>query len=98
MSQVKGEDKKSLVFKTVREKMSLDISSVDIGRTHRIGAPAKKSGKVRSVIVEFVWYNDRRKIYKNKKLLKGIKVSITESVTADRVSKLKETKEKFRFM
>ena len=36
-----------------------------------------------------------RKIHVNKKLLKGTKVSITESLTAHRVAKLKEAKEKF---
>ena len=36
-----------------------------------------------------------RKIHVNKKLLKGTKVPITESLTAHRVAKLKEAKEKF---
>ena len=60
-------------------------------------APPKKSGKVRPVIVKFVRYNDRKKIYANKKLLKGTKVSITESLTAQHVEKLKEAKEKYDF-
>ena len=77
--------------------MGLDISSADIDRTHRIGAPPKQSGKVRPIIVKFVRYNVPRKIYINKKLLKGTKVSITESLTAHCVAKLKEAKEKFGF-
>ena len=36
--------------------------------------PPKQSGKVRPVIAKFVCYNDRRKIYINKKLIKGIKL------------------------
>ena len=56
-----------------------------------------KSGKVRSVIVKFIRCNDRRKIYINEKLLKGTKVSITESLTAQRVAKLKEANGKFDF-
>ena len=56
-----------------------------------------KSGKVRPVIVKFVRRNDGRKIYINKKLLKGTKVSITESLTACRIAKLKEAKGKFGF-
>ena len=94
LPEVKGEDTDSLVIKTVKEKMRLDSSSADIDRTHRLGAPPKHSGKVRPVIVKFVQYNDRRKIYTNKKLLKGTKVSITESLIAERVAKLKELKEK----
>ena len=77
--------------------MGLDISSADIDRTHRIGAPPKQSGKLKLVIVKFVRYNNRRKIYTIKKLLKGAKVSITESLTAQRVAKLKEAKQKFDF-
>ena len=47
--------------------------------------------------MKFVRYNDQRKIYENKKLLKGTKVSITESLSAYRVAKLKEAKEQFGF-
>ena len=56
--------------------------------------PPKRSGKVRPVIAKFVCYNDRRKIYINKKLIKRNK---TESLTAHRVTKLKEATEKFGF-
>ena len=41
----KGQDTDHLAIKTVKEKMGLDISSGDIDRTHRIGAPPKQSGK-----------------------------------------------------
>ena len=97
LPEVKGEDTDPLIVKTVKEKMGLDSSSADIDRTHQLGAPPKQSGKVRPVTVKFVQYNDRRKIYSNKKLLKGAKVSITESLIAQRVAKLKEVKEKFGF-
>ena len=97
LSEVKGEYADSLVIETVKEKMGLDISTANIDRTNRIAAPPKQSGKVGPVIVKFVRYNDQRKIYENKKLLKGTKVSITESLTAYRVAKLKEAKEKFGF-
>ena len=43
LSEVKGEDADSLVLETVKEKMSLDISTADIDRTHRIGAAPKQS-------------------------------------------------------
>ena len=81
----------------MKEKKSLDVSTVDFERTHRNVAPPKQSGKVRPVIVKFVWYNDRRKIYINKKLLRGTEVSITENLTAHRVAKVKRAKEKFGF-
>ena len=97
LSEVRGEYADSLVIETVKEKMALDISTANIDRTNRIVAPPKQSGKVRPAIVKFVRYNDQRKIYENKKLLKGTKVSITESLTAYRVAKLKEAKEQFGF-
>ena len=97
LPEVKGENTDSLVIETLKEKMGLDNSSANIDRTHQLGAPPKKSGKVRPVIVKFVRYNDRKKICTNKKLLKGTKVSITESLTAQHVEKLKEAKEKYDF-
>ena len=81
----------------MKEKFGLDISSADIDRTHEMAVPPKQSGKVRPVIVKFVRYNNRKNIYINKKLLKGTKVSITKSLTAHRVAKLKEPKEEIGF-
>ena len=97
LPEAKGEDTDSLVIKTVKEKMGLDISSADIDRTHRLGVPPKQSRKVRPVIVKFVRYNDQKKNYTNKKLLKETKVSIADSLTAHHVAKLKEAKKKFGF-
>ena len=97
LPEVKGEDTDSLVMKTAKEKMGLDISSAHIDRTHRLGATPIKSGKARPVIIKFVRYNDQKRIYENKKLLKGTKVSIAESLTAQRVLKLKKSKEKYGF-
>ena len=39
LPEIKGEDTDSLVIEIMKEKMGLDISSTDIGRTHRINAP-----------------------------------------------------------
>ena len=78
LPEVKIEDADSLAIKTVKMKMGLDILSADIDRTHRLGAPPKQSGKVRPVIIKFVLYNDWKKIYTNKKLLKETKVCITD--------------------
>ena len=65
LPEEKGEDTDSLVLKTVKKKMGLDISFADVDRTHRIGASPKQSGKVRPII-KFVWYNNQGKLYKNK--------------------------------
>ena len=39
LPEIKGGDTDSLVIEIMKEKMGLDISSTDIGRTHRINAP-----------------------------------------------------------
>ena len=46
--------------------------------------------KQRPIIVTFARYNDLNKIFRNKKKLKGKKISITESLTANRMEKFKE--------
>ena len=48
-------------------------------------------------MVKFVRHNDKHKIYRNKKRLKGKKISITESLTKARMEKLNETREQFGF-
>ena len=45
--------------------MDLDISPEDIDCTHRIGVPSK--GKNRPIIVKFVKYMDRSRIFTKKK-------------------------------
>ena len=72
---VKGEDTESLVTEALK-KMGLVIPFANIDRTHRISTSPKQWDKVRPVIVKFGWYDEQRKIYINKKLLKGTKISI----------------------
>ena len=75
--------------------MVLDISPEDMDRTHRIGVLSK--GKNRLIIVKFVRYMDRRRVFSNKKTLKRKNMSITESLTKVRISALKEARNKFRY-
>ena len=49
------------------------------------------------VIIKFVRYNDRKKIFSSKKLLKDSGVPITESLTAFRMKKLNNARETFGF-
>ena len=68
--------------------MDLDTTPRDIDRTHRIGVWSK--GKNRPIIVKFVRYMDRRRVFSNKKRLKRKDMSITESLTKIRMSAWKE--------
>ena len=57
--------------------------------------PGEKS---RPVIVKFLRHNTRGLIYKNKKKLKGSRISITENRTAKRLTILQRAREDDRFI
>ena len=60
-------------------------------RTHRIGKP-KNNAKPRPLIIKFVRYNDRKKVFSSKKLFKDLGVLI-----AFRMKKLTNARETFGF-
>ena len=70
--------------------MNIAITSDDLDRSHRIGKK-KEGNKSRPIIVKFSRYNA------NKKRLKGTNISITESLTATRMAKLKEARDEKGF-
>ena len=76
--------------------MDNDITDSDIDRTYRI-RKAKINGKPRPVIIKFVRYNDMKKVFSSKKLLKNLGVSITDSLIAICMKKLTNARDTFRF-
>ena len=70
--------------------MDDNITDNDIARTHRIWKP-------KPVTIKFVWYNDMKKVFSNKKLLKNLGVSITDSLIAFCMKKLTNARYTFRF-
>ena len=69
----------------------------DIDRSHRLGKPkSSKNAKPRSILVK-LRYNTCNKIYRNKKKLKGIGMSVTESLTAKRINILEKAREEHTF-
>ena len=90
-----NEDTDEVVVNQLKTGMDLEISPGEIDRTHRIGAPSK--GKNRPTIVKFIRYMERRRVFTNKKRLKGKNISITESLSKIRMSGLKEARNKFRY-
>jgi ribosomal protein L33 len=83
-----------LILNVCNDKLGLDINLHDIGRSHIIGKV--KDGKPQ-VIMRFISYRTRSKVYSNKKSLKNHpdKISITENLTKYRpkiVKKLAELK------
>ena len=92
----KNENTDVLAMEVIDTKMDIKITENDIDRTHRIGKP-KNNGKPRPIILKFVRYNDRKKVFFSKKLLKVSGVSITESLTAFRMKKLTNARKTFGF-
>ena len=76
-----------LIINKVKEEMDIETSPNDLGQSHRIGNLKTKKKERR--IIKFVRYHLRHDIFKNKKLLKGTGLSITKSLTKDRMAKTK---------
>ena len=70
--------------------MDTDIAHHNIEKSHRIGQSRQPGEKPRPIIAKFVRYNSLNKMFRNKKTLKSKKNSITESLKASRMEKLKE--------
>ena len=88
-----GETTDDIIIETISQNLDIDIAPHDIKRSHRIGQLRQPGEKECPIIVKFVLSNNRNKIFRNKKKLKGKKISITESLTANRMEKLKEARE-----
>ena len=86
-----------LVLETLNEKMHINLTPSDLDRTHCIGQKKASSKKPGAAIIKFASYNTRKKIFLNTTLLKGTRVSITESLTAKRMGILKEERKKHQF-
>ena len=77
-------------------KMGEEIEKNEIDRSHRLGA-LKNNGKSRPIIIKFVRYNTRWRIFKNKKKLKGKSIIVTESLTKKCMEALKKAREDHGF-
>ena len=86
-----------IIIKTIKDKMDVEITPESIDRTHRLGKKQQNTGRPRPIIVKFSTYNTRHKIFRNKKVLKGKGVSITESLIQKRVELLKKAREEHGF-
>ena len=91
------ENTDDLALEILREKLDIELTQRDLDGTYRIGKNDKRSNRPRPVIVKFIRYNDRKKIFSKKKQLKNSGISITESLTKLRMSKLAKAREEFGF-
>ena len=91
----KNENTDVLAMEVIDTKMDIKITHNDIDRKHRIQKP-KTNSKLRPVIIKFVRYNDRKKVFSSKKLLRDSDVSVTKSLTSFRMKKVNDTRKTFR--
>ena len=92
------EDTDEKIIKTLQQSTDETIKPEDIDRSHRLGKPkSSKNAKPRPLIVKFVRYNTRNRIYRNKKKLKETGISVTESLTAKRINMLEKAREEHTF-
>ncbi|KAE8738772.1 hypothetical protein FOCC_FOCC015732 [Frankliniella occidentalis] len=88
-----GENTDELVVKIAQKLDLFSIDLSDTSRSHRVGR--KSVDKPRAIIVKFVSYAKRQKMFLAKKRLKGSGISIREDLTSIRQAILTKAHENF---
>ena len=92
------EDTDEKIISTLQQSVDETIKSEYIDRSHRLGKPkSSKNVKPLAIIVKFVRYNTRNRIYRKKKKLRRTGISVTESLTVKRMSMLEKAREEHTF-
>lgn len=95
------ENHTQVVQEFFKDKLKIEVTVDQIDRAHRLGVSGRHTMAnavargARPMIVKFVSYRTRQKIFQEKKVLKGTKITITESLTARRTQLMKCAKERF---
>ena len=96
IAEANNENMDDLVHKTINERLDVNITEIKIDRSHRIGR--KKDGqRPRPIIVKLMRYNTRKKVLASKRKLKGMGVSIRETLTAKIIEQLNRAREEHSF-
>ena len=97
LTETKTEDTDEMVLDVINNKLNIEMSQISIDRSHRLGKRKGPGQKPRAIIVKFTRYKDRHHVFRNKKLLKGTGISVTESLTVKRMEHLKKAREQHGF-
>lgn len=89
VEETREEDTDKLVI-DVAAKIGVDLQIRDIDRCHRVGRMLEGSSRPRAIIVKFVSYRQRSEVFKNKRKLKGLPITIREDLTRHRHKLLQE--------
>ena len=79
-----------IVIDIINNKIGVDLSEVDIERSHRLGVPKHQrvlrstQNRPRPIIFRFSSYRKRDEVFRNKRALKGQGISISENLTKGR--------------
>ena len=74
----------------LKEKMAIiDAADIRFERVHRLGAKRTNAKKPRPVIVRFNWYQDRAKVWSEKRKLKGSNYFVSEDFPQEVLQKQK---------
>ena len=80
----------------VATKVGVTLSMASISRSHRVGPKRPDATRPRAIIVKFVSYADRQRLFTAKKLLKGSNITLKEDLTAVRQKILKKASDHFK--
>ena len=85
------EDVEKTVMSILETKLEAGVTVNEVTRTHRLGRKRdEQSKKPRPIIVKFLSYRQRKKVFNNKKKLKGQGIVISENLTKKRYSLLQK--------
>ena len=93
------EDTDEIILNICNHKLGIDIRSVCLDRTHRLGrknslkSSEPSERKPRPIIAKFTNYHDRSDVFRNKAKLKQSGIVIYENLTSRRLSLLNAAKE-----
>ena len=98
LTETKTEGTDEMVLDVINNKLNIEISQINIDRSHRLGKRKGPVQKPRAILVKFTQYKDRHHAFTNEKLLKGSGISITESLTLKRMEHLEKAREQHGFV
>ena len=79
------EDTDELLLHLFNEELGVDVDEADIGRSHRVGRPVRGAAEQRRpIIVRFLSYRVRAKVFKARFKLKSRNIFVNEDLTRKR--------------
>ena len=91
--ETETEDIGEMALYVISNNLNIEMSQISIDRSQRLGKRKVPGQKPRAIIIKFTRCKDRHHTFRNKKHLKKIGISVTESLTLKRMEHLKKVRE-----